>query len=97
MKKIDVDMLYTDLIGKYIIVKDSKNPSVLHLEGEIIDETKHTVLVQTDTTRRRLIKDQCTFTIKNHKTMTIPGSKLCGRPEERLKKWFRKKRKLGSR
>ncbi|MFP4423717.1 MAG: ribonuclease P protein component 1 [Candidatus Woesearchaeota archaeon] len=92
MKKIDADM-FTDLIGKHLKIKKSQNTSLVGLEGRIIDETKHTLLVETDTGRRRLIKHQSTFII--NKT-TIDGSKLTGRPEERLKKWFKKKIRLGS-
>ncbi len=54
----------TSLIGKNIKVLNSKNKDNLHIEGKVIDETKHTIYVQTNFGRKRLIKNNQEVMIK---------------------------------
>lgn len=87
----DVNLKVEELIGYTTTVSKSKNKNNIGISGEIIDETRNTLTVETkEKERKRLIKDQNTFTIKNQE---IDGSDLQGRPEERIKKWLKPKKK----
>ncbi len=72
-----------ELIGKELKVVGSKNKSLMGMSGEVIDETKETIIVETAKGRKQLLKKGSIFTI-NEKT--FQGEKLVGRSEERLKK-----------
>ena len=36
------------LIGKKVEVKDSRNPSLIGIKGEIVDETKNMLVIRTE-------------------------------------------------
>lgn len=87
-------ILVDELIGCEVAVLRSTNPCNTGIKGTIIDETKNTLTLETEKKEKKvLIKSQNTFMIKD---MTINGSDLQGRPEERIKKWLkpRKKRRI---
>jgi RNase P/RNase MRP subunit p29 len=64
------------LIGKHIEIDGS------FLKGKVIDETKHTLTIQTQKGEKKVIKNNHSFIINGAK---IPGEKLLGRIEERIK------------
>ena len=75
-----------ELIGLSIEVIDAKNPSVVGIKGKIIDETKNTIVIQSDKVKK-LIKNQIKMKIKlKDKIIEIDGKNLVGRPEDRIKK-----------
>tara|TARA_Y100000310_G_scaffold138289_2_gene137222 strand:+ start:29871 stop:30128 length:258 start_codon:yes stop_codon:yes gene_type:complete len=81
------DLLRCELIGLIIEVVDSKNKSLLGLKGQVVDETKHTLVIEVDGKNKRLLKSQITIKCKmKQKLVRIKGSLLAGRPEDRLKK-----------
>ena len=76
-----------ELIGLEVEVIDSKNKSNIGIKGNILDETKHTIVVEHKNKRKRLLKNNITLKIKkNNQTITLPGKKLSGRPKERITK-----------
>lgn len=83
-----------ELIGLEAEVVDSSNKSNIGIKGKIVDETRSTIIVETnDKKRLRLIKQQNIFVIIYGKSRSrIDGSNLAGRPEERIKKWLRPKK-----
>jgi RNase P/RNase MRP subunit p29 len=46
------------LIGKTITIRDAKNKSLAGKTGKVLDETRHTLTIQTQTTQLTIIKDQ---------------------------------------
>ncbi|MBI2147019.1 ribonuclease P protein subunit [Candidatus Woesearchaeota archaeon] len=70
------------LLGSAIRVVDSNNRSLIGIEGRVIDESKHTIIVQEGAGQKRLIKSQVTITVNG--SAAIQGSLLDGRPDERL-------------
>ena len=87
MKKLS-DLLKGELIGLKAKVYEPKNKANLGLEGEIIDETRNTITIKTKGKSKKIIKDQTKIMINGIK---IDGKDLVARPEERTKKWLRKK------
>ena len=72
-----------NLIGLKMKVVDADNTSQLQIEGKIVDETRHTLVVYTGKGMRRLAKSRVKLLVNNQ---MINGKDLVGRPEERIKK-----------
>ena len=53
------------LIGSFIKITNSENKALLNLQGKIIDETEHTIKLQTNDKIKKIIKNQVKFEIKN--------------------------------
>ena len=51
------------MLGKHITVIDAKNKSLVGKSGDVLDETKHTLTIQTTTNQLTIIKEQL-ITIK---------------------------------
>ncbi len=81
------NVLKGEFIGMSMKITSSPNPILIGLEGEIIDETKNTFVIETNNGRKTILKNQITFTIKKGDDLIqIQGEKLCFRPEDRVKK-----------
>ncbi|MBI2670735.1 ribonuclease P protein subunit [Candidatus Woesearchaeota archaeon] len=80
-------LLKHEFIGLNIEIISSKNPSLIGMNGKIIDETKFTFKIKTQYGIKKIIKNQVKMLIKiNNNKIEIDGNKLIGRAEERLKK-----------
>ena len=83
-----------DLIGSRMRVMDFANAASVGLAGTVVDETRNMITLKEGDKERRLIKSQHTFQITTEKgKMTIKGTDLIGRPEERLKKWLKQNKR----
>ena len=78
-------IIKTSIIGVGIRVSSARNPSLVGLSGTIVDETKHTLLVETSRGVKRLLKDAVVLELPKER-IRIKGSLLVGRPEERIKR-----------
>lgn len=75
-----------EFIGSRILVKRHDNKLYENVEGEVIDETFHTFIVETNGKRRMIPKDHATFAFfVDTETFEIQGSLIDMRPEDRLK------------
>ena len=70
------------IIGEPIEVVEAKNLSLNGIRGQVVDETKNTIIIKTDKGTKTMVKDQITIKINNK---TINGKKLSGRIEMRIK------------
>jgi ribonuclease P protein subunit POP4 len=76
-----------ELIGLNVKIIDCKDPSWIGKSGKIIDETKNTFLIEIDDEKKRIAKYIASFEIEyKGKIITINGSKITFRPEDRIKK-----------
>jgi RNase P/RNase MRP subunit p29 len=79
-----------EFIGKKIKVIDSKNPSLIGLEGNIFDETQNMLFIETkEGFIKNLIKKQHKLKINDY---IIEGDEITSSPEERIKKWQKNKK-----
>ncbi|HIH78352.1 MAG TPA: ribonuclease P protein component 1 [Halobacteria archaeon] len=91
------NILYHELIGLNVRIKDSVNPCLIGLSGKIIDETKNLVIIQQDASIKKISKIGTKFVFRNPKCneswneILVDGSLLLGRPEDRVKKMTLKK------
>jgi len=87
---------YHELIGLNVWIKDSVNPYLTGLHGNIIDETKNLFIIQQEASIKKISKIGTKFVIINPKNdeswneILIDGSLLLGRPEDRVKKMILK-------
>jgi len=86
MKIIPQEVAGCELIGTKISVVDATNKSLIGLEGKVMDETRNTLLIESEHKEVTLIKEQITieFKYKNQK-VRVNGKILVARPEDRLK------------
>ena len=76
-----------ELIGLQAKVVGASNPNNLKINGEIVNETKKTLLIDQKGILKRIFKDQVTLQLSLDKNIVeIQGKVLMGRPWERLKK-----------
>lgn len=81
------DLLKIEFIGLEIEVINSKNHSLNGLKGVVVDETKNTLIIETDKGLKSLLKSQINFGFSyDQKKYIVDGTKICFRPEERIKK-----------
>ncbi len=97
-KKVGVSIMRTpknilmhELIGLHCKVVQSKNKSCTGLEGKIIDETMKSVILKTKNGRKIVMKKDTMFRVDlGHQQADIDGNFIIARPEDRIKKKFKK-------
>jgi len=81
------DIVKHEIIGLQARIADSKNKANLGVEGKIIDETKSTITIKTKKGRKMLFKNNIKIELKiDSRKILVDGSRLAGRPEERINK-----------
>ena len=81
------DLVKDEWIGRTVTIADCKDPQWTGTTARIIDETKHTFLLEKEQQRRRIAKRIATFTVHvDNVVMSIDGTRLAYRPEDRIKK-----------
>lgn len=97
--KINLEWIINlDLIGVELYAKSKHNPTwtVFKSIGKCLDETKFTLKTQVDNSTKIFIKDQYYFQFwfiesnGTRKLLEFDGSKIVGRPEQKIKQ-IRKK------
>ncbi len=69
-----------ELIGSYVKVVDSKNKTLVGLEGKVIDETKNTITFEDG---KKVIKSHVMLEVNGE---IVEGKTIQKRPEDRIKK-----------
>jgi ribonuclease P protein subunit POP4 len=76
-----------ELIGLHVTIKECKDPNWINRSGLIIDETKKTFLIEINGQEKMIAKKAATFEFDyDGEKITIDGSKIVYRPENRIKK-----------
>ena len=63
-------------------ITTANNSSLIGLQGRVVDETKHTLTIQTNNQEKKIIKQGTTFNINEKK---IIGEHINKKIEERIK------------
>ena len=82
-----------ELIGLFVKVIDSSHKEFIGIEGKVVDETKNTLKIeQKNGTEKIVPKNVATFHFKlqDGTIVEIDGKTIVTRPEDRIKKKFRK-------
>ncbi|VVB76800.1 Ribonuclease P protein component 1 [uncultured archaeon] len=94
------NIVLNELIGLRAKVVKSSDPKQEGLDGTIIDETKNTLLIETGSGVKRLVKASSTFKFylgnRKGRSFVVEGKEINFRPHERIEKSmkFYKRRKL---
>ena len=72
-----------DLIGKNVVISDSKNKEIIGINGKIIMETKNMIVMNTKKGKKHIPKNICQLS-KNDEMIQTDSTKLNKRPHERL-------------
>ena len=76
-----------EFIGLQVKIKKCTDPTWTGKKGLIIDETKNTFLIEIKNETKRIGKKTAEFEFEiNNEKITINGSKIIYRPEDRIKK-----------
>ncbi|MCD7781462.1 MAG: ribonuclease P protein component 1 [Methanosphaera sp.] len=81
-----------ELIGLHVKVIDSEHEDFMSIEGKIIDETRNTIKIDVRDAEKLVPKNDVTFLFSLHDgtKVSIDGNVIVARPEDRIKKKFRK-------
>ncbi|MFH1978500.1 MAG: ribonuclease P protein component 1 [Candidatus Aenigmatarchaeota archaeon] len=80
-----------ELIGLEVRITDSSNKKQIGLSGKVVDESRNLLTVETDKGEKKFAKEHCTFSFKvDSEWIKIEGKLLLARPEDRVKKKFKK-------
>lgn len=76
-----------ELIGLHVKIKDCKDPSLIKKSGLIIFETKNTLHIEIKNKKKIIAKKTAKFEFEyGGNKITLDGSKIAYRPEDRIKK-----------
>jgi len=87
------NLIFHELIGLWVTVVESSDPTLKGLEGEIVDETKNMFKLRTRSGYKALSKSAVTLRVKlpDSSTVVEEGRRLVGRPEDRLRRMMRRR------
>ena len=80
-------MINLPWLSRNLEVIDSTDPTLIGISGVVMDETKRTLIIQTNDNEITMAKNTIRFTIEDEE---IIGSKVGQRPEERIGKRYRR-------
>lgn len=87
-------ILMDELIGLEIEIVKSMHREWIGKRGKVVDETMRTFTIETAEGEIKVPKKDCVFRFhRGEKTEDVDGKELEFRPEERIKKHWRKFRK----
>jgi len=88
MKHNAKNIVYHELIGLKVTVVLHSDPTLIGLQGIIIDETKYTLKIRTEEGDKRIPKlyGVFRFRLPNDLEVDVDGSLIVGRPEDRVKR-----------
>jgi len=81
-----------ELIGLEVRIASCCNKQIMGLKGMVIDETRNAFIIDNGKNKKMIPKDIANFqfTLPDGAIVNIDGTKLVGRPENRLKTKVRK-------
>ena len=81
-----------EFIGLSVEITDSNHEGLIGIQGIIIDETRNTIKIDTGNEEKIIPKANVTFlfTLPDGDKVSIDGKVILARPEDRIKKKFKK-------
>jgi len=81
-----------ELIGLEVKIVGSSNQKNIGITGRVVDETRNMIMIERpDGSEAALAKEQHVFSFRlDSAWVRVDGKVLVGRPEDRIKKKFRK-------
>lgn len=80
------ELARSELVGRHTRIADSSNPQIVGIDGQIIDETKSTFIIESQGARRMIPKPGSVFEFATGGSRELlDGSLICKRPYDRLR------------
>ena len=83
------DSIHMPFLSRNIYVKESNDPTLVGVNGQVVDETRRTIVVQTSNGMKILAKDVINFTL-DLENKVIEGFTVTQRPEDRINRKYRR-------
>ena len=86
--KMTAAIVQSEFIGLNAKVVKSTNPSYRGISGQVVDETRNTLVIRQKNEDKVIVKEVAVFqfTLPNRTVVEIEGKAILGRPEDRVKK-----------
>ncbi|UCE16241.1 MAG: ribonuclease P protein component 1 [Candidatus Bathyarchaeota archaeon] len=86
-------ILQHEFIGLNAKVVQSSHPNYVGIEGQVINETRNTIVIAHRNKNKKIVKNTAVFhfTTPNGTVVEINGKTIVGRPEDRIKKKLRRR------
>lgn len=91
--KAALAVVQSELIGLNAKVVKSTNPSCVGISGQVVDETRKTLVIRRKRENKVIVKETAVFhlALPNGTVVEIEGNAILGRPEDRVKKRLRRR------
>jgi ribonuclease P protein subunit POP4 len=83
------DSIHMPFLARNIHVTESTDPTLVGISGQVLEETRHTIVVQTSNGKKVLAKDVINFTL-DLEDKVIEGFTVTRRPEDRINRKYRR-------
>ena len=86
------NIIFHELIGRRVTVVESSENTLKGISGEVVDETKQTLKINTDKGLKIIVKSNATLSIElpDGTYAKIDGKRISYRPEDRIGRMSRK-------
>jgi ribonuclease P protein subunit POP4 len=86
-------VVQSEFIGLDAKIVRSTNPSYVGLSGQVVDETRNTLVIRHKNGDKVIIKESAVFqfTLPNGTIVEVEGNAILGRPEDRVKKRLKRR------
>ena len=87
------NLIYHELIGLNVEITDSSAESLIGIKGKVVDETKKTLIIETSDKNEKLVAKDVSifqFEVPDGTYLEVDGKILLSRPEDRIKKRYKK-------
>lgn len=90
--KVTPRIVQQEFIGLNTEVVRSSNPTYVGISGRVIDETRNVLVIMHQNKQKAIVKNTAVFhfTMPDGTVVEINGKVIVGRPEDRIKKRFRR-------
>jgi len=90
--KVKPRIVQREFIGLNAEVVRSSNPTYVGISGSVVDETRNVLFIMYQNQKKAIIKNTALFhfTMSDGTVVEINGKVIVGRPEDRIKKRFRR-------
>ena len=81
--------IHMPFLSRDILIVDSTDPNLVGIKGKVLEETRRTLIVQTQNGEKTFAKDVIQFTLDLEKNV-IDGATVTQRPEDRINRKYRR-------
>ena len=81
--------IHMPFLSREISIIDSADPTLIGVKGKVLEETRRTIIVQTQNGEKTFAKDVIQFTL-DLETNVIDGATVTQRPEDRINRKYRR-------